>query len=188
MGQTTVAQFATELGLPTALLLEQLKSAGVTKSVSEDGLTEDDKTSLLTYLRKEHGAEAAPKNKITLTRKINSEIKKTDSSGRARTIQVEVRKKRVLESLDAPAEFDAESVAEDVIEAPVAAEVTPDVFVAPIEEPVAEVVVEAPVAIVQQPLVQQPVAEVVVAVPEVSDRETVRAARKKYAKALKNER
>ena len=172
MGQTTVAQFATELGLPTALLLEQLKSAGVTKSVSEDGLTEDDKTSLLTYLRKEHGAEAAPKNKITLTRKINSEIKKTDSSGRARTIQVEVRKKRVLESLDAPAEFDAESVAEDVIEAPVAAEVlaevTPEVFVAPIEEPVAEVAVEAPVAIIQQPLVQQPVAEIVVAVPEVS--------------------
>ena len=97
MAQTTVAQFAAELGLPTALLLEQLKSAGVVKSAVEDKLEEADKSALLDYLRKEHGAESAPKSKITLTRKSNTEIKKTDSSGRARTIQVEVRKKRVLE-------------------------------------------------------------------------------------------
>ncbi|MES2547898.1 MAG: translation initiation factor IF-2 associated domain-containing protein, partial [Pseudomonadota bacterium] len=97
MAQTTVAQFAAELGLPTALLLDQLKSAGVVKSALEDKLEETDKTALLDYLRKEHGADQAPKNKITLTRKSNTEIKKTDSSGRARTIQVEVRKKRILE-------------------------------------------------------------------------------------------
>ena len=97
MAQSTVAQFAAELGLPTTLLLEQLKSAGVNKMTVEDQLNEADKTALLDYLRKEHGAAQAPKNKITLTRKQNTEIKKTDSSGRARTIQVEVRKKRVLE-------------------------------------------------------------------------------------------
>ncbi|HAJ71617.1 MAG TPA: translation initiation factor IF-2 [Methylophilaceae bacterium] len=97
MAQSTVAQFAAELGLPTTLLLEQLKSAGVNKSAIEDKLDEADKTALLEYLRKEHGAAQAPKNKITLTRKQNTEIKKTDSTGRARTIQVEVRKKRVLE-------------------------------------------------------------------------------------------
>lgn len=96
MGQTTVAQFATELGLPAALLLEQLKSAGVAKVALEDKLTEQDKAALLDYLRKEHGVSQSPKNKITLTRKQNTEIKKTDSTGRARTIQVEVRKKRVL--------------------------------------------------------------------------------------------
>ncbi len=96
MAQTTVAQFAAELGLPTALLLEQLKSAGVVKSAVEDKLEEADKSALLEYLRKEHGAAQAPKNKITLTRKSNTEIKKTDSMGKARTIQVEVRKKRVL--------------------------------------------------------------------------------------------
>ena len=97
MAQTTVAQFAAELGLPTALLLEQLKSAGVIKSAVEDKLEEADKSALLDYLRKEHGAEQVPKSKITLTRKSNTEIKKTDSMGKARTIQVEVRKKRVLE-------------------------------------------------------------------------------------------
>jgi translation initiation factor IF-2 len=95
MGQTSVAQFASELGLPAELLLEQLRGAGVNKAAADDTLTEHDKTSLLEFLRKEHGAQA-PKNKITLTRRQNTEIKKTDSSGKARTIQVEVRKKRVL--------------------------------------------------------------------------------------------
>jgi translation initiation factor IF-2 len=99
MAQTTVEQFAGELKLPTALLLEQLNSAGVKKSAAEDYLSEDDKASLLDHLRKEHGT-LAPKNKITLTRKSSTEIKKTDNTGKARTIQVEVRKKRVIEQRD----------------------------------------------------------------------------------------
>jgi len=98
MAQTTVEQFAGELKLPTALLLEQLKSAGVNKTNSNDQLSEADKTALLDHLRKEHGT--APKNKITLTRKSSTEIKKTDNTGKARTIQVEVRKKRVIEQRD----------------------------------------------------------------------------------------
>jgi translation initiation factor IF-2 len=92
---TSVQQFAAELNLPSELLLEQLKSAGVIKQSGADQLTENDKELLLSYLRKEHG-EQAPKNKITLTRKQSTEIKKTDSTGKARTIQVEVKKKRVL--------------------------------------------------------------------------------------------
>ena len=95
MSQTTVEQFAGELKLPTPLLLEQLKSAGVQKSSADDLLSENDKAALLDHLRKEHGT-LAPKSKITLTRKSSTEIKKTDNMGRARTIQVEVRKKRVL--------------------------------------------------------------------------------------------
>jgi translation initiation factor IF-2 len=96
MGQSTVTKFAEELGLPVDLLIEQLKCAGVNKSASEDSLTEVDKSALLDYLRKEHGQSQTPKNKITLIHKQNKEIKKTDSTGRARTIQVEVRKKRIL--------------------------------------------------------------------------------------------
>jgi translation initiation factor IF-2 len=80
MAQSTVAQFAAELGLPTALLLEQLKSAGVNKAAVEDKLDEADKTALLDFLRKEHGAATAPKSKITLVRKQSTEIKKTDSA------------------------------------------------------------------------------------------------------------
>jgi translation initiation factor IF-2 len=103
MGQSSVAQFASELGLQAELLLEQLKAAGVVKANTDDKLTEQDKTALLEYLRKGHGAEA-PKNKITLTRKQVTEIRKSDSSGKARTIQVEVRKKRVLVRRDAEPE------------------------------------------------------------------------------------
>ena len=96
MAQTSVAQFAGELKVPPAQLLEQLKAAGVHKRVAEDVLSEQDKTKLLDYLRRSHGS-AEPKNKITLTRKQTSEIiKKSDSSGKARTIQVEVKKKRIF--------------------------------------------------------------------------------------------
>jgi translation initiation factor IF-2 len=101
MAQTSVAQFAGELKVPPSVLLEQLKAAGVHKSVAEDVLSEQDKTRLLDYLRKAHGS-AEPKNKITLTRKQTSEIiKKSDASGKARTIQVEVKKKRVFVKRDA---------------------------------------------------------------------------------------
>lgn len=68
--QKTVAHFAGELKLPTILLLEQLKSAGVHKSSAEDQLSEADKAALLEHLRKEHGT-LAPKRKIILLR--NSE-------------------------------------------------------------------------------------------------------------------
>lgn len=102
MAQMNVAQFARELGLPATLLLEQLNAAGVAKTMVDDPLTEQDKTQLLEYLRRVHGAKE-PKQKITLTRRQTSEIKKADSTGKARTIQVEVRKKRVLVRRDVTA-------------------------------------------------------------------------------------
>src|SRR5437879_5059408 len=101
MAQTSVAQFAGELKVPPSVLLEQLRAAGVHKQVAEDVLSEQDKTRLLEYLRKSHGS-SEPKNKITLTRKQTSEIiKKSDASGKARTIQVEVKKKRIFVKRDA---------------------------------------------------------------------------------------
>jgi len=104
MAQINVTHFAKELGLPIELLIEQLQTAGVKKKLADDTvLTEKDKTQLLDYLRSAHGAKEA-KNKITLTRKQTTEIKKADATGKARTIQVEVRKKRVLVKRDAVAE------------------------------------------------------------------------------------
>ncbi|MBI5919684.1 MAG: translation initiation factor IF-2 [Nitrosomonadales bacterium] len=94
MGKMNVAQFAGELGLPVGLLLEQLQAAGVVKKQESDPISEQDKAQLLTHLRNAHGGEG--KSKITLTRRETTEIKKSDSSGKARTIQVEVRKKRVV--------------------------------------------------------------------------------------------
>jgi translation initiation factor IF-2 len=101
MAVTTVAQFAAQLNRPAAALLEQLQSAGVSKKSPDDALTEADKERLLEFLRTSHGTSAAgERKKITLTRKSTSEIKQADASGKARTIQVEVRKKRVFVKRD----------------------------------------------------------------------------------------
>ena len=114
MAVTTVAQFAAELNRPAAALLEQLQSAGVAKASTDDALTEADKERLLDHLRSAHGTGSAERRKITLTRKSTSEIKQADSSGKARTIQVEVRKKRTFIKRDdtAPAEPVAPAVDE----------------------------------------------------------------------------
>src|SRR4051812_29071577 len=109
MAQTSVAQFASELKVPPSVLLEQLRAAGVDKKQPNDSLSDQDKSRLLEYLRKTHGS-AESKNKITLTRKQTSEIRKTDATGKSRTVQVEVRKKRVFVKRD-PAEVAAAAVA-----------------------------------------------------------------------------
>jgi translation initiation factor IF-2 len=96
MTSTTVAEFANELKKSPDTLLEQLRSAGVAKSTSADTLSESDKQKLLGYLQASHGTVAADRKKITLTKKSTSEIKQADASGKARTIQVEIRKKRTF--------------------------------------------------------------------------------------------
>ncbi|HUI98844.1 MAG TPA: translation initiation factor IF-2 [Usitatibacter sp.] len=101
MAKSNVTQFAEELKLPVALLLEQLGAAGVKKKAGDDAITEQDKTRLLDYLREMHGNKEE-KKKITLTRKQTTEIKKSDATGKARTIQVEVRKKRTFVKVDKP--------------------------------------------------------------------------------------
>ncbi len=101
MAVTTVAQLAAELNRPAAALLDQLKSAGVPKQTTDDALTDADKERLLEHLRSSHGSTpGGDRKKITLTRKSTSEIKQADASGKARTIQVEVRKKRVFVKRD----------------------------------------------------------------------------------------
>src|SRR4051812_3210661 len=103
MAKSNVTQFAEELKLPVTLLLEQLQAAGVVKKAGDDAITEQDKTRLLDHLREMHGNKEE-KKKITLTRKQTTEIKKSDATGKARTIQVEVRKKRTFVKVDKPAE------------------------------------------------------------------------------------
>ncbi|WP_354684822.1 translation initiation factor IF-2 [Cupriavidus necator] len=97
MASTTVAQLAAELSRSAAALLEQLQAAGVGKAAPEDIITESDKTRLLDYLKRSHGqADDSARKKITLTKRETSEIRQSDSTGKTRTVQVEVRKKRVL--------------------------------------------------------------------------------------------
>ena len=96
MAKVNVKDFATELKLPVGRLLEQLSAAGIKKELTEEtDLTEADKRQLLDFLKQAHG-DGRSKGKVTLKRRQTSEIKKSDSAGRSRTIQVEVRKKRVI--------------------------------------------------------------------------------------------
>ena len=97
---TTVAEFAAELNKPTATLIEQLTSAGVAKAQADDKLSESDKQKLLSYLQSSHGTASTERKKITLVKKSTTEIKQADATGRARTIQVEVRKKRTFVKRD----------------------------------------------------------------------------------------
>ena len=96
MTSTTVAELAAELQKPTDTLLEQLASAGVNKASATDAVSDADKQQLLSHLQSSHGTATTARKKITLVKKSTSEIKQADARGGARTIQVEVRKKRTF--------------------------------------------------------------------------------------------
>ena len=117
MTNITVAEFANELKRPADTLMEQLQAAGVPKQSASDALTDADKQKLLNYLQ---GGDAAPRRKITLTKKTTSEIKQADATGKARTIQVEVRKKRTFVKRD-----DEPVAAPEPVEAPAPAPAAP---------------------------------------------------------------
>src|SRR5260221_3519357 len=103
MAKSNVTQFAEELKLPVTLLLEQLQAAGVKKKAGEDAITEQDKTRLLDYLREMHGNKEE-KKKITLTRKQTTEIKKSDATAEAGTIQVDDGNNRSSGKVETPRE------------------------------------------------------------------------------------
>lgn len=118
MASNNVAQFATELKMPADVLLTQLRDAGVEKSSASDELSKADKDKLLDHLRRAHGvAPEGEKKKITLTRKETTEIKQADATGKSRTIQVEVRKKRTFVKRDDVAEEPAKPTAPVIDEA-----------------------------------------------------------------------
>ena len=94
MSDMTVKDFAAKVGRDVPRLLEQMKEAGLEHKSETDAVSEEDKRRLLDYLTKSHGGDtsaAAPKNRITLTRKTRSRIK---TGERGKTIEVQVRKKR----------------------------------------------------------------------------------------------
>jgi translation initiation factor IF-2 len=123
MATTTVEDLAKELKRTPAALLEQLQAAGINKTAAEDKLTEKDKTKLLEHLQVAHGSDTAARKKITLTKRETTEIRQADSAGKTRTVQVEVRKKRVLVKRDESAK--AEPAAEVEKPATVSAETAP---------------------------------------------------------------
>jgi translation initiation factor IF-2 len=97
MATTTVKILAEELKRSTDNVLEQLRSIGIEKKDVTDTLTDKEKKALLDHIEKTPApTDASGRKKITLTKRETSEIRQSDSAGRTRTVQVEVRKKRVL--------------------------------------------------------------------------------------------
>jgi len=93
MADITVAELAKEIGTPVDRLVSQLADSGVNKSAT-DAISQDEKESLLGYLKKQHGDESEAKpSKLTLNRKTKSTLTMGHGS-KAKSVNVEVRKKR----------------------------------------------------------------------------------------------
>jgi translation initiation factor IF-2 len=104
MSDVTIAQFADVLKIPVEKLISQLDEAGIHVRGADDIISDDAKRELLTHLRRAHGhdegAAAASPRKITLSRRSQSEIKVASAQGRAKTVTVEVRRKRTYVNRD----------------------------------------------------------------------------------------
>jgi len=117
MAEVTVKQFADALGVPVDRLLTQLGDAGLKVASAEASINDEQKLQLLTHLRRSHGKDGAAGSneprKITLNRRSVSELKLAGSQGKAKTVSVEVRKKRTYVKRSALEEQEAARKAEE---------------------------------------------------------------------------
>ncbi|MEH6910977.1 MAG: translation initiation factor IF-2 [Oceanicoccus sp.] len=111
MAEVTVSQLADVVGAPADRLLAQMKEAGLKHTSVEEGVSDEDKQILLSFLKSSHGETTEAPKKITLKRKTLSTLKTSGSQGR-KTVNVEVRKKRTYVKRD-PAELVAEAAEAD---------------------------------------------------------------------------
>jgi translation initiation factor IF-2 len=107
MAEVTVKQLAESVGAPPERLLKQMEEAGLPQRGLEDAVSEEQKQTLLTYLKTTHGQAAEGPKKITLKRKTVSTLR-TDR-GRGKAVAVEVRKKRTYVKRDVSAAAAPES-------------------------------------------------------------------------------
>ena len=189
MSEVTVTELASVVGTPVERLLGQMKEAGLPHNSVDQAVSDNDKKTLLAFLKNAHGESAASPKKITLKRKTTGTLRAAGGQGK-KTVAVEVRKKRtyvkrerpvveepIVEELTAPIE--AAAAPEPVLEVPVVEEAAVEIEKITEESPSAEVKVEAPVEIeaevpvevkVEAPLeVKIEIEDEFVAVPEEDD-------------------
>ncbi len=95
MTEVTVKKLAQIVGAPVERLLKQMQEAGLGQTSAEDVVADKEKKELLAFLQRSHGESDALPRKITLNRKVTTQLKTAGSQGRnAKTVNVEVRKKR----------------------------------------------------------------------------------------------
>jgi len=139
MAEVTVSELAKTVGASEERLLLQMKEAGLSHTSADATVSDEEKQTLLGYLKSLHGDSTGEPKKITLRRKTVSTLK----SGNRKTVNIEVRKKRTYvkrsdEELLAQAQEEAEAaVVEEAVE-PAVVEEAPT----PVPEPVEEIVPE----------------------------------------------
>src|SRR5690606_36002910 len=154
MAEVTVSQLAEVVGTPVERLLKQMREAGLSHSQPGQLVSDEDKQTLLMFLKSSHGEDAGEPHKITLKRKTISTLR-TGSGAAKKTVSVEVRKKRTYVKRDAEDGGDVDAVVvaeEEAIEPVVAAEIVAESAV--IEAPAAE-----PEEVVQPVAVEPPAPE-----------------------------
>ena len=112
MAEVTVSELAKTVGASVDRLLMQMKEAGLSHASADATVSDEEKQTLLAYLKSLHGASSAEPKKITLRRKTVSTLK----SGNRKTVNIEVRKKRTYvkrseEELETQAAAEAEEKA-----------------------------------------------------------------------------
>ncbi len=102
MADVTVEQYAEVLKVPVDRLLSQLEEAGIELSKAEDIISDEAKVELLSFLKKSHGGSegTGQPRKVTLKRRTQSELRQAGAAGRARTVNVEVRRQRTYVKRD----------------------------------------------------------------------------------------
>lgn len=135
MAQVTVQQLAETVGASVDRLLAQMKDAGLPHQKAEEAVSDEDKQTLLTFLKRSHGEATAAPKKITLKRKTLSTLRAGSSQGK-KTVNVEVRKKRTYVKRDiVEDELETEESSADV-EALETPEVAPEAAPVEVEAPV----------------------------------------------------
>lgn len=118
MADAKISELAEVVGVSVDKLLSQIKEAGLSHTKADDSISNDDKNTLLQFLRRSHGdseaSVSAPK-KITLKRKTVGTLKAASTHGRGKTVNVEVRKKRTYVKRSAVAEDAPEELEDEAV-------------------------------------------------------------------------
>ena len=110
MTDKSIQELAVSVGLPVEKLLDQVRDAGLPQKKAEDKITTEQQEALVSHLKKIHGQDNVNAGKITLKRTTTSTAKVASTSGKAKTINVEIRKKHTFTKPD-PEQIKAEALA-----------------------------------------------------------------------------
>ncbi len=152
MAEVTVSELAKSVGASVDRVLAQMKQAGLSHQQSDDMVSDEEKQTLLAFLKSSHGESAAAPRKITLKRKTTTTLK-TGSGSSRKTVNVEVRKKRTYVKRETLPESEQAPLEEALLEEAISPEAEPEVAAPELPE------LEVDTAAEQPDIIEEPAAE-----------------------------